>query len=120
MWLVHKRKEGDRCFNGINWYRDKATTIAVVLRLGRFFVYYRRRSPWIKTERRNIFQVYWATPFSLSGIEYEFDTNSFTHKGKRITVEVLIDIIDQYGGPNDVLDNTYSVDEIMKIHGRKD
>jgi hypothetical protein len=56
--FVYRRPEGTMVRNGINWQRDSSSRIVILLKLGRFLVYFRIRSARV-SGKRVLFDVDW-------------------------------------------------------------
>lgn len=120
MRFIHRVNEGDLLFPGINWTRDRSSKIRIVVKLWRLHIYYRLRSDLIIAKRRHIWDVSFERPMIFDGLEYKFDCRCLAYKDCCISVEILQDIIEQYGLPTDTLENTFSVESLVKTHRSKD
>lgn len=94
MKYVKYRNEGDLLENGINWTTNWSTKFGVILKLGRFRIYFRWRSKNVGG-RRILFDVDYRRKYTIGRIKFEFDTLTIEVNNFRYSIEFLEDCLPQ-------------------------
>jgi hypothetical protein len=89
--VIHQWPEGAAAKPGINYRRNWASDSSVLIKVWRFYFYFRRRSPMITTKPRHIFGFDFR---NIRETAFDFDTQTFSVGAKRVSWEILRDILE--------------------------
>jgi hypothetical protein len=109
--MIYRVPEGCAAHQGINWNRDKASTLMLFVLLWRCGMYFRIRSPWIvsgndraktwweKIRYKYTWDFQWDRKTKVGSLEFEFYRNTFRFGDRRLTMEEMQDLFERYGRP---------------------
>ncbi len=94
MKWINRRHEGEVLHPGLNWTKDEASTIVLVLKVWIFVLYFRIRSLYIMSkgpQRKYIWGLDWR---SNQSVHEDFDRRALHIRGQLVSFTQLEDLVD--------------------------